>query len=61
MTKKTSRIIATIMLVLAIAYVAYALAHPSGSFPWSNKVTYLIYGAYIGVMAVLFIGPAEKK
>lgn len=39
MSRKVSRTIGLSMLILAIAFVAYALRHPEGSFPWSNTVT----------------------
>ncbi len=47
MSKKLSRIIAAVMFVLAISFLAFALTHPNASFPWSNAVTYAIYAVYI--------------
>ena len=35
MTKKYSRIIAAIMLVIAIVFIFIALNNPQASFPWS--------------------------
>jgi ABC-type transport system involved in cytochrome c biogenesis permease subunit len=61
MTKKVSRIIATAMLILAAAFLGYALNHPEGAFPWSNTVTFILYGVYIAVMVILFIVPLRKK
>ncbi len=61
MSKKLSRMIATVMLVLAIAFLAFALTHPTASFPWSNAVTYTIYAVYILAMAVLFIAPFKRE
>ena len=57
MRKKTSRIIAGLMILAAAAFFAYALGHPEASFPWSNKVSYAIYGAYVLIMALLFAAP----
>ena len=37
--KKLSRIIAVIMLVIAILFIIVALNKPQASFPWSNTVT----------------------
>ena len=61
MTKKISRIIGSIMLVIAIAFVVFALNHPEMGFPWSNTVTWVLYGLYAIVTAVLLIAPTKKK
>jgi len=61
MSKKISRIIASVMLVLATAFLVFALTHPNASFPWSNAVTYTIYVGYILAMAVLFIAPFKRE
>lgn len=54
MTKKVSRIIAIVMLILAVVFLWYAVNHPEGTFPWSNTLTFILYGVYIIVMIVLF-------
>ena len=59
--KRTCRIIASIMLVVAIGFVIFAVNHPESSFPWSNTVTYTIYGLYALVMVLLFIAPFKGK
>lgn len=51
MTKKTSRKLGLLLLVLAVCFVVYALGHPTGNFPWSNSVTYGVYLVYILVTA----------
>lgn len=61
MTKKISRIIGTIMLVIAIAVVVFALNHPEMSFPWSNTITWVLYGVYAIATVVLLIAPTKKK
>ena len=68
MTKKYSRIIAVIMLVIAIVFIFIALNNPQASFPWSNTITYFIYAVYILIMVLLFavmyfilIRPQKKK
>ena len=61
MSKKLSRIIAAVMFILAIAFLAFALAHPNASFTWSNAVTYAIYAVYILAMTVLFIAPFKRE
>ncbi len=59
--KKISRIMASVMLVAAIAFVAYALNHPDMSFPWNNTVTYIIYGIYAFITLLLFIAPFKNS
>lgn len=61
MSKRVSRITGAVMFLIAIAFVIYALNNPQGSFPWSNTVTYSIYGVYVAVMLVLIIAPFKKK
>ena len=57
MTKKYSRIIAVIMLIIAVIFILAALNNPQASFPWSNTITYILYGIYVVIMVVLFIAP----
>ena len=61
MTKKKSRLIAPVMLIAAAAFFIYALHHPEASFPWSNAVTYILYGLYLIVMLVMAAAPFKKK
>lgn len=61
MTKKHSRIIGVVMLLIAIAFLCFAFIHPEMSFPWSNIITYLLYGVYLIVMVVMFIAPFGKR
>lgn len=61
MKKIVSRIIGLVMVVIAIAFVVFALKHPEMSFPWSNTITWALYGLYALVTAVLLIAPAKKK
>lgn len=49
-----------IMLIVAIAFVVFALKHPEASFPWSNAVTYAIYAVYLIVVAILLVAPFKK-
>ena len=60
MAKKISRIIGMIMLIVAIAFVVFALKHPEASFPWSNTVTYAIYAVYLIVVTILLVAPFKK-
>ena len=61
MNKKISRIIGLVMVVIAIVFVVFALKHPEMSFPWSNAVTWVLYGLYAAVTTVLLIAPTKKK
>ena len=59
--KKTSRIVAVIMLIIAIIFFVVALNNPQASFPWNNIITYILYGTYIIIMIILFIAPFKRK
>ena len=61
MKKSTSRIVGLVMLIIAVAYIVFALNHPEMSFPWNNTITWLLYGLYVLVIVVLFIAPKMKK
>lgn len=47
MKSRTSVIIGTVMLMIAGGFVAFAVQHPELSFPWSQRITFMLYGAYI--------------
>ena len=61
MNKKISRIIGLVMVVIAIVFVVFALNHPEMRFPWNNTITWVLYGLYAIVTAVLLIAPTKKK
>lgn len=61
MTKKNSRIIGLIMLVVAVIFLVFAMGHPEMSFPWSNTVTYVLYIVYLITMVIFFVAPFKKK
>ena len=61
MKKSTSRIVGLVMLIIAVAFIVFALNHPEMSFPWNNTITWLLYGLYVLVIVVLFIAPKLKK
>ena len=60
MNKKISRIIGVVMAMATIGFVAFAFSHPEINFPWSNAVTYVLYGLYALVTAVLLIAPSKR-
>lgn len=47
MKSRTSVIIGTVMLIIAGGFVVFAMQHPELSFPWSQRITFMLYGAYI--------------
>ena len=61
MKKSTSRFVGLVMLIIAVAFIVFALNHPEMSFPWNNTITWLLYGLYVLVIVVLFIAPKMKK
>ena len=61
MNKKISRIIGLVMVVIAIVFVVFALNQPEKSLPWNNTITWVLYGLYAIVTAVLLIAPTKKK
>lgn len=50
MKGKTSFIIGVVLLIIAGIFVTFALQHPELSFPWSQRVTFMLYGAYIWLL-----------
>lgn len=56
MTKKKSVLIGVILLIAAILFAGYAGTHPEASFPWSNRVTFMLYGAYLWMIFKFLIG-----
>ena len=60
MNKSISRIIGVIMLIVAFVFIMFALNHPEKSSPWSNTITWLLYGVYFLVTVVLLIAPKMK-
>lgn len=61
MKQNGSRKIGLIMVAAAIVFVLFALNHPEMSFPWSNTITWLLYGLYVLVTVVLLLAPKRKK
>ena len=61
MKKRISRILGLIMLIIAIAFIVFALNHPEMSFPWNNTITWLLYGVYFLVTVVLLIAPKNEE
>ena len=50
MNRKTSLLIGAGLLTIAVCFLFYAAIHPEASFPWSNQITFMIYGVYIWLL-----------
>ena len=50
MKKSTSLIIGVVLAVIAVCFVRYAAGHPEASFPWSNRITFMLYGVYVWLL-----------
>ena len=50
MNRKTSLLIGAGLLTIAVCFLFYAAIHPEASFPWSNRITFMSYGAYIWLL-----------
>ena len=50
MKRKTSSAIGAVLAAIAVCFVVYAAGHPEASFPWSNRITFMIYGVYIWLL-----------
>ena len=61
MKKSTARAIGIGLLVIAAAFVGYALGHPEASFPWGTGVTYTLYAVYAAAVVVLLLAPIGKR
>ena len=52
--KKRFFIPACALAAAAVGFAMYALAHPELSFPWSVRITHLLYGLYADAVVLLF-------
>ena len=50
MKRKTSLTIGAVLAGIAVCFVVYAAGHPEASFPWSNRITFMLYGAYVWLL-----------
>lgn len=55
MKKSASLMIGAALAAIAACFVGYAAGHPEASFPWSNRITFLFYGAYIWLLLKFLI------
>ena len=61
MNRKTSLIIGISLLVIAVCFIGYAVNHPEAAFPWSNRVTFMLYGIYIWLIFKFLLVPILQK
>ena len=59
--KKRLFIPACVLVVAAVGFVIYAVGHPEMSFPWSVRITHVLYGLYVDVVILLFVLAFWKK
>lgn len=59
MSKKMSRMIGALMLLIGAAFFLFALRHPEMSWPWGNTISRILYSAYIVAMIIFFIAPFD--
>lgn len=50
MKRKMSLTIGAVLTAVAVCFVVYAAGHPEASFPWSNRITFMLYGAYVWLL-----------
>ena len=50
MKRKTSLAIGAVLAAIVVCFVVYAAGHPEASFPWSNRITFMLYGAYVWLL-----------
>ena len=50
MKRKTSLAIGAVLAAIAVCFPSYAAGHPEASFPWSNRITFMLYGAYVWLL-----------
>lgn len=59
--KKRCFIPACVLAAAAVGFVMYVLGHPELSFPWSVRITHILYGLYVDVVILLFVLAFWKK
>lgn len=50
-----------ILCVAAVNFMAAAFTHPELSFPWPNRVSYILYALYIIYTVLIFCMPKFKS
>lgn len=55
MKRTTSLLIGAGLLTIAVCFVFYAANHAEASFPWSNRISFMFYGAYVWLLLKFLI------
>lgn len=55
MKRKTSLTIGAVLTAIAVCFASYAAGHPEASFPWSNRITFMFYGAYVWLLVKFLV------
>ena len=55
MKRNISLTIGAVLTVIAVCFVIYAASHPETSFPWGNRITFMLYGAYVWLLMKFLI------
>ena len=53
--KKKSLVLGMILVFIGLCFIAFAVTHPEASFPWSNRITYMLYGIYLWFSDLLML------
>ena len=53
--KKCFFVPACVLAAAALGFIVYAVGHPELSFPWSVRITHILYGLYVDAVALLFV------
>ena len=59
-SKRSYVILGGILCLLAALFIAVACTHPELSFPWSNRVSYILYALYGIYTVIVFCMPKFK-
>ena len=62
MKRRTSLIIGSVLLLIAIVFIGIAFSHPELALPWSLRTTYMFYGFYVWLLfRFLLVTPFFSK
>ena len=62
MKRRTSLIIGSVLLLIAIVFIGIAFSYPELALPWSLRTTYMFYGFYVWLLfRFLLVTPFFSK
>ena len=50
MKRKKSLVLGMILVFSGLCFAIFAAMHPEASFPWGNRITYMLYGMYLWLL-----------